>query len=489
MEFIYNRMVISENLSGGKMEKIKSRIILILLTSLVLTTIGCEGKDLGKEPQDEEETITMMGIKDIEVDRSMAIIEELSSEFYAGRQAGLEGNEDAEDYISKLFKEVGLSSPEELDNYKQEYTQTAAYPVKATEISVVDTTFKMAYQTDFTERLAIEFAYYDLEFTGKMNYIDSIDQLNTNTEILDNSVLLITDEVFYDRRMGTYLRRIREAGILIEALLVPRMTDGNGMVVTRALYGNDEDEFDEKNPVYFQCSFEAFDSLKKYAAEGKEIKISMDYTVKEVEVANIVGIIPGKNEIGEDETIIIGAHLDHVGNNMNGTYNPGALDNASGISVMIELARLMMASSQPEDTIIFVAFNGEEDGLIGSEYFVNNPPVEYDNGLTKMLNLDMVGSSGDIPLEICSYDYGSVSMREDLGELASTLGLDFIEEDSGGSDHVNFSNAEIPAVMLIHFDDRYYHSYMDTVEMAINRERLETVIHLSLMYLNSEVYQ
>ncbi|MTI96574.1 MAG: M28 family peptidase [Firmicutes bacterium] len=68
------------------------------------------------------------------------------------------------------------------------------------------------------------------------------------------------------------------------------------------------------------------------------------YTYKDVEVANVIGIIPGVDEDLQDSAIIIGAHLGHVGENKDGTYQPGALDNASGVAAMMEIAGTLQAA-------------------------------------------------------------------------------------------------------------------------------------------------
>ncbi|MBI9013974.1 MAG: Zn-dependent exopeptidase M28 [Clostridiales bacterium] len=440
--------------------------------------------------KEEEDILTFNYLDETQTDSSRAIelIRELTSKKYDGRQAGTAANELAEDYMVNMFKEIGLESPEGLD-YKQLYTQKAAYPVKATEISIVGSDLELEYQVDFTERFLMGQTYYDAEIESEMVYIMDRKQLIEEVSLLDGKVLLMTKEVYYDYKTWGRIDKLLATGIEIEALVVSSEASASGMRVSRYVKASEGLKFEEDDPVLIILSEDSFSKITKLSEEDAIIKISMDYEVIDAEVANIVGIIPGKNEIGEDETLIIGAHLDHLGNNMNGTYNAGALDNASGISVITELARAFMAGEQPEDTIVFVAFNGEEDGLLGSQYFSENPPIEYDPNHTKMLNLDMVGSSGEVPLMICTFDYTGKKMKEDLASLASLMDLDYITEFSGGSDHVNFSNQGVASVMLIQFDDAYYHTYMDTVENAISEKRLNDIILLSLAFVDQEVFE
>jgi len=443
-----------------------------------------------EEVEEVEEVVLFNHLDETQTDsaRAVELIRELSSEKYEGRQAGTEANEMSEDYVADLFAEIGLVSPEGID-YRQLYNQKAAYPVKATELSIVGSDTELIYQVDFTERFTMGQTYYDADFESEMVFVKNTRQLEEDIAALDNKVLLMPQMVYYDYNTWDLIDGLMADGIKINAIIVSTEAPATGMRVARYVHEMPGVEFEENDPVLLNVSLDVFSEMMKLSKEGAKIKCSMDYEVLDVEVANIVGMIPGKNEVGEDETIIIGAHLDHVGNNLNGTYNAGALDNASGISVMMELARAFMAGEQPEDTIIFVAFNGEEDGLLGSQYFAENPPIEYDPKHTKMLNLDMVGSSGEVPLMICTLDNNGYKMQSQLVSLANELAIDNTSNAFGSSDHVNFTNQGIASVMLIHFDDSYYHTYMDTVDNAISEERLNNIILLSLAFVDQEAFE
>lgn len=459
----------------------------LILILTVLMVVGCRPTTNDKiEGEGPATDVQKLDSSAIDSQGAMALIEEFSSKAYTGRQAGTPGNTKAEAYLSDLYDKLGLQAAEGLESYLQTYTQKAVFPVQATEISVIGTDFSLAYQDDFTERMSIDIAYYDLEFQGQMVFVDDVNLLKKDMENLHNKVILMTEEVLYDSNRRKYMNALIDQGINVEALIVPRE---DTLRISRAVYGNPDADFDAMNPAFIACTYEAFNALKGFEEEGRDLKISMDFTAKEVEVSNIVGVIPGKNAIGEDETLIIGAHMDHLGTNLNGTYNPGALDNASGVSVMMELARLFSQADQPEDTIVFVAFNGEEDGLYGSEYFVNNPPLDYNPETTRMLNLDMVGSSGDVPLEISIYNYDSLSMRKEMSEFAQDLDIDYVVKTQGSSDHMSFAQKDIESLMLIHFDQAYYHTYEDTIDNAVDQGRLEDVIKLSVAFVNSIVYQ
>ena len=119
-------------------------------------------------------------------------------------------------------------------------------------------------------------------------------------------------------------------------------------------------------------------------------------------VRNVVGVMPGSDPVKAREAIVIGAHYDHVGlggrlsvtPERAGEIHNGADDNASGTASIIEIARAAIADrARFPRTLIFVAFAGEERGLLGSAHYVQSPPVSRSANTVAMLNLDMVGRS------------------------------------------------------------------------------------------------
>jgi len=473
--------------------------VFIMMMCLVL--IGCNSPNNENtsqnnvvEPVEEavvEEGINLVGVdlNEVTSDQAIEIIKELSDAKYGGRQAGTEENEDAEDYLVDVFKASGLEPIESLGGYKQEYTQIAAVPVRPTQVSIEGLDITYEYQKDFTERFRIGYTYYDTETQAEMIFVRSAAELVEDKWAFDNKVILMPQDVYYSNSTYTNLELLSMEGVNVEAIITAQESPEAGMRVARGVRGDGFTSFEEEDPVLLVFSFDKFNELVELSKENAVINISMDYEVKEETVANIVGYIPGKHEEGENETIILGAHFDHVGNNMDGSFNAGALDNASGVSVILDLARMISNGEQPEDDVIVVAFNGEEDGLIGSKYFTENPPIEYQTTHTKMLNLDMVGSTNPVPLYIGTSSSYSTSMKDELADLAKNLDIDYEKQNMGYSDHVNFSDAGIKAVMLIHLDYAYYHTALDTLENAVDSNRLEEVIRLCLSFTNQEIYE
>jgi aminopeptidase YwaD len=127
------------------------------------------------------------------------------------------------------------------------------------------------------------------------------------------------------------------------------------------------------------------------------VTLSVDITRRAVPAYNVVGIRDGSDPTLKNEVIVIGAHYDHLGHGGEGSLAPkegdvhhGADDNASGVAGVLELARIFSERPRPRRTIVFIAFSGEEEGLLGSNYYVNHPIVPLANTVA-MINMDMIG--------------------------------------------------------------------------------------------------
>jgi hypothetical protein len=142
-------------------------------------------------------------------------------------------------------------------------------------------------------------------------------------------------------------------------------------------------------------------------ANAKELTLATDVVRAEVPAYNVVGVLEGSDPVLKNEHIIIGAHYDHLGRGGEGSLAPrsgeihhGADDNASGTAGLIELARIFGAQRPKlKRTLVFIAFGGEEEGLLGSNYYVNHPVVPLDKTIA-MINMDMIGRMKDRKLMI-----------------------------------------------------------------------------------------
>jgi hypothetical protein len=137
---------------------------------------------------------------------------------------------------------------------------------------------------------------------------------------------------------------------------------------------------------------------KNEMTKGIAITLETDVVRRNTADANVVGVLEGSDAKLKNEVIVLGAHYDHLGRGGRGSLagregeiHHGADDNASGTSALLELARtLSQDRSRMRRTVVFIAFGGEEDGLLGSSYYVNHPALPLEQTVA-MINLDMVG--------------------------------------------------------------------------------------------------
>jgi Zn-dependent M28 family amino/carboxypeptidase len=128
------------------------------------------------------------------------------------------------------------------------------------------------------------------------------------------------------------------------------------------------------------------------------LSLTTDIVRREVPAANVIGILEGSDAKLKHEVIVIGAHYDHLGRGgagslaaREGQVHHGADDNASGTAGLLELARIFSTGRpKPRRTLLFIAFGGEEEGLLGSSFYVNHPVIPLAQTVA-MINMDMIG--------------------------------------------------------------------------------------------------
>ncbi len=195
---------------------------------------------------------------------------------------------------------------------------------------------------------------------------------------------------------------------------------------------------------------------------------------EEVKTWNVLGVIEGNDPILKNEYIVLGAHYDHLGlgggpsskSERIGIHH-GADDNASGTSALLEIGEILMAYKiELKRSVLLVAFGAEEQGLLGSKYFVDNPVVPLSQ-IKLMINMDMVGRLNDakqVYMGGAGTFPGGVELMKELGP---PLGLSPVVHAGsvGGSDHVSFYKKNI-SVLGIHTGGHpQYHTPEDTVDL------------------------
>ena len=198
-----------------------------------------------------------------------------------------------------------------------------------------------------------------------------------------------------------------------------------------------------------------------------------DEGAEKVNLRNVIGIIPGTEKEWEGQSLVVGAHYDHLGLGLGegglvlnrGRVHPGADDNASGVAVMAELARVMATGSQPKRTVVFIAFTGEESGKLGSEHYIRDPEDHPIEKIMGMVNLDTVGRLGDEKLLVLGGSSASewVHIFRGAGYVAG-VDVQVVKTSLDSSDHVPFIDAGVPAVQLFTGAHAGYHKPSDTID-------------------------
>ena len=245
------------------------------------------------------------------------------------------------------------------------------------------------------------------------------------------------------------------------------------------------------------------DNLEKNSLEGEEsllqiqenVTIQTDLFSKEASTQNVVGLLKGKN-YPNDSIIVVGGHYDHLGLGGPGTgtrvpdttaVHYGADDNASGVSAFIEIAGYLNEQKKDLDvSVVFIAFAGEEMGLIGSKYFAENPVIDLKK-VRAMVNLDMVGRLK----ESNQLNVGGVGTAKEFRDLLETVNEDrFVlgisNEGYGPSDHASFYAKDISVLFISTGANIDYHTPNDNIA-KINQEGTLRVVEWTAELLSALV--
>ena len=214
---------------------------------------------------------------------------------------------------------------------------------------------------------------------------------------------------------------------------------------------------------------------------------------KEVSVKNVIGILPGNKPEWDEESVIICAHYDHLGlgwpdvrKGNEGKIHYGADDNASGVSVLLELAQTLGKTFKPDRTVIFIAFSAEESGLLGSKYYIKNAGKYLIKKIMGALNMDTVGRLGNKKLLVLN----SRSAREwrfiFMGASYVTgVESEIVTQDLDASDQTSFIKEGIPGVQFFSGAHSDYHRPTDTIDKidAGGLVKVASFVREGLLYL------
>jgi len=405
---------------------------------------------------------------------ALAFVEALAAPRWGGRQTGSAGGIAVARYIADRFAALGLQ-PAGTEGYYQSFS--APYAEMIALPTLVITT--SASREEFAYRRDYAFAwggyagggvavghvfwlgdgrqedYRGLDVAGQIvfcRYSPKEDLLRQAVEHGASGLLLLTEDEGRISRLRTYREPAYLPTSLPTLLVSPRVADA-------LLEGNGYSAQD-LSILYKPLPLKA---LARFSIPLRE--------PGEAPARNVMGVLPGANPTLRDKVLVLSAHYDHLGTDADGTPYLGANDNASGVAVLLEIARTWhSAGFYPGCTVLFATWDGEEQGLLGSRHYIENPRYPLANTIA-VLTLDMVGLASKGVLTI---DGSEGALSRQLGASARMLGVTTQKTSGGvGSDHELFLKANVPAALLIWDDGAvpYYHTPDDTPH-TLQPERL-----------------
>ena len=423
----------------------------------------------------------------------------LASDELRGRADGSAELERAADYIADRFKAAGLRPGGDKGTWFQPFELVAGLTVgEGNELSIAQGkgTIRFTLGTNYyplatpagapSTAPSVSLESVPLVFAGYGLVVPSIGYDDYRRVDVDGKAVVIFSHEPQERLSGSPMNGARPVmeSTLTEKEGAARMRGARALIVIGdpthlidqadyGLFAKDPDAEDKPIPVLRLRRKEAQPLLDQYQLDSLARLIDADLVPRSAAlngatvtyqehlsknvrtVRNVVGVLPGTDPQRAKEAIVIGAHYDHVGlgghlsmsPERTGEIHNGADDNASGTSSVIEIARQAVTQHDRfPRTLVFVAFAGEERGLLGSAHYVEAPAVPVADTIA-MLNLDMVGRArGNVDVSGLEF---APSMEEDLTGAAQGLrGLSIKREGPGAgrSDDSNFQSRRIPAI-------------------------------------------
>ena len=461
----------------------------------------------------------------------------LASDELEGRGVNTKGIETSANFIRDEFKKFGLKSGVEDGSYFQPFQITLRDMIddKKSECSITDAAGKktaLTKESDFQPQNAggnadisgdLVFVGYgiDAEGLGYQEY-EGVDVKGKVVVVIRREPQQQDEESKFDGKDPSNHALIRTkmevaskkgaVGILFvndyvstnegksDRLAFPHQFRRSGAAVPMAFVKRAViDGILAKSPL--KSGDKTFKSLKEFELDvdkslkpasqpltGYKAAYKANFAVPTVTTNNVVGVIEGEAP-NKDETIVVGGHYDHLGYGFYGSLAPtrrgeihnGADDNATGTIAVVELARRFAAAkTKPKRRLVFIAFSGEERGLLGSYYYCRNQPLFPLEKTVAMINYDMIGQMRNNNLTIFGGTSGE-GLPDVLREVGkdSKLNLNLVPGGFAGSDHLPFNAKKIPN-MFLHTGtgSGLYHTPDDDFE-TINVEGMADVIDYS----------
>jgi hypothetical protein len=380
----------------------------------------------------------------------------LSSDQLQGRRTGTAGEKMASEYLSDQFKNIGLIPKGDEGSFIQNFEINEGKQILPSTFLILN-----------NDSLVLQKDFFPFIFSS-------------NTDVKGDASLAFKEKGmpwFWDIRESVEENKGNPHFDLSEmirqkAIEFSKM-GASACIVFNSGDGDESLHFEGKsriNPLNIPVVFLNKNASQKYLNDNSanlNVDLHIAIADKKRTGRNVIGYLDN----GKANTIIIGAHYDHLGSgedqNSLWTGKPeihnGADDNASGTAIVIELARQLKNSKLKDNNYLFVCFSGEELGLFGSKYFTQNPTIPLD-AVSFMINFDMVGKlNSNRTITVGGYGT-SPTWGKILPEKTKTLEVKFDSSGIGPSDHTSFYLKNIPVLFFFTGTHSDYHKPTDDVE-------------------------
>jgi len=437
----------------------------------------------------------------LDADRAWSIVNDLAGDRFEGRRSGTQTADLASEYITGYFDSIGLKPAGEDGTYRTKFTVPLWQITQMPRLALVDKSGNplkaFEYRKDFyvqpgsgTGNYSIDVVFAGYGITANSLGYDDYANISTRAKIVLAIMGTPPSNRFEEGYYGTWYSKAENAIshgavglILVDSPAEPtphyieRWRGGwtiyRKLVILGGSIGMADELLKDTGLTLSSVQHIINQDLKPQSFPlNKRIQVSVEVSFTEnANAYNVLGFIPGSDPGASRKAVIIGAHYDHWGKDVDASIFRGANDDASGVAVMMEIARVFSAKVKPRWPVLFAAWSGEEEGLFGSYAYVDSPffPLE---GTVAYLNLDMVGYGKQL---LCEVSEAHRELRAAVTESAEQLGISLnLQGFSGSSDQVPFEKKTVQNLMFIYWPDEVYHTPADTSDHVSRRNLLET---------------
>ena len=435
----------------------------------------------------------------------------LASDELEGRMTGTEALYKAADYLRDEFERYGLKplfdgsyfqefpfteKLEIADNNKVELHTDIGNSIETYELLLKQDYTPLAFTDNKTIKGDLVFAGYGIT-ANDLNYddYDGIDVKDKIVVVFRNHPDVKNPHSKFEqysslRYKATNARDKGAAGIIFintndkpSDPLIELRYDNAGRITDIAAVNLKRSFFEFIKPDDLQNKIDSTKTPASFIIKGKTVSITTEVNEVKGRSVNVGAYIEPVNDQFPNEYLVIGAHFDHLGwGGDNSLYmgepsiHNGADDNASGTTGLLELAeKFASIKDKLKRKIVFIGFSGEELGLLGSSYVVNNFPMPIEQNIT-MINMDMIGRLND-KNDLIVYGTGTSSNWKSILDTKNEydLNLTFNDEGFGPSDHSSFYGKKVPVLFFFTGTHSDYHKPSDDTE-KINAGGQEKVL-------------